>query len=60
MAMPASSARGERKGQWSIRVNDRLRVCLVWREGAAWDVEIVDALTGYGMAGSGVSMVERK
>ena len=33
---------GDRKGQWSIRVNDQFRVCLVWRDGAAWDVEIVD------------------
>ena len=33
---------GERKGQWSIRVNDQFRVCFVWRDGAAWDVEIVD------------------
>jgi toxin HigB-1 len=34
--------RGDRKGQWSIRVNDQWRVCFVWRDGAAWDVEIVD------------------
>ena len=33
---------GDRKGQWSIRVNNQFRVCLVWRDGAAWDVEIVD------------------
>jgi proteic killer suppression protein len=33
---------GKRKGQWSIRVNDQFRVCFVWRDGAAWDVEIVD------------------
>ncbi len=33
---------GDRIGQWSIRVNDQLRVCFVWRDGAAWDVEIVD------------------
>ncbi|MGP1677533.1 MAG: type II toxin-antitoxin system RelE/ParE family toxin [Burkholderiales bacterium] len=33
---------GERKGQWSIRVNDQFRVCFVWRDGGAWDVEIVD------------------
>ena len=25
-----------------IRVNDRFRVCFVWRDGAAWNVEIVD------------------
>jgi proteic killer suppression protein len=33
---------GDRKGQWSIRVNDQFRVCFVWRDGGAWDVEIVD------------------
>jgi len=33
---------GNRIGQWSIRVNDQYRVCFVWRDGAAWDVEIVD------------------
>ena len=33
---------GERKGQHSIRINDRWRICFVWREGAAEDVEIVD------------------
>lgn len=33
---------GNREGQWSIRVNDRWRVCFVWHEGHAWDVEIVD------------------
>jgi proteic killer suppression protein len=33
---------GDRIGQWSIRVNDPFRVCFVWRDGAAWDVEIVD------------------
>ena len=33
--------RGKRRGQHSIRVNDQWRVCFVWRDGAAWDVEIV-------------------
>jgi proteic killer suppression protein len=33
---------GRRKGQHSIRVNDQWRVCFVWREGHAWQVEIVD------------------
>ena len=32
----------DRKGQHSIRVNDQYRVCFVWREGNAYDVEIVD------------------
>jgi toxin HigB-1 len=34
--------KGDRKGQWSIRVNDQWRVCFTWKDGAAWDVEIVD------------------
>ncbi len=32
----------DRQGQHSIRVNDQWRVCFVWREGNAYDVEIVD------------------
>jgi len=34
--------RGDRKGQWSIRINDQWRICFAWREGNAYDVEIVD------------------
>lgn len=33
---------GGRKGQHSIRVNDQWRICVVWREGNAERVEIVD------------------
>ncbi len=33
---------GERKGQHSIRINDQWRICFVWRNGGAHDVEIVD------------------
>ena len=33
---------GDRRGQHSIRVNDRWRVCFVWRDGSAWDVEVVE------------------
>jgi proteic killer suppression protein len=33
---------GNRAGQHSIRVNDQWRVCFVWKDGAADDVEIVD------------------
>jgi len=32
----------QRKGQHSIRINDQNRICFVWREGNAYDVEIVD------------------
>jgi len=34
--------KGDRKGQWSIRVNDQWRVCFRFEKGAAFDVEIVD------------------
>jgi proteic killer suppression protein len=34
--------RGDREGQHAIRINDRWRICFVWREGHAYDVEIVD------------------
>jgi len=34
--------RGERKGQWSIRLNDPWRICFEWRGGNAEQVEIVD------------------
>jgi len=33
---------GNRKGQHSIRINDQFRVCFVWNNGDATDVEIVD------------------
>lgn len=34
--------RGDRKGQYSIRINDRYRVCFVWKDDEPEDVEIVD------------------
>ena len=34
--------KGERKGQYSIRINNQWRICFVWRDGDALDVEIVD------------------
>jgi proteic killer suppression protein len=34
--------KGERAGQFSIRVNDQWRICFVWRSGDAYDVEIAD------------------
>ena len=33
---------GERRGQHSIRVNDQWRICFVWKDGHAHQVEIVD------------------
>ncbi|WP_448203202.1 type II toxin-antitoxin system RelE/ParE family toxin [Azospirillum sp. sgz302134] len=34
--------KGNRAGQHSIRINDQWRICFVWQDGAACDVEIVD------------------
>lgn len=34
--------KGDRKGQRSIRINDQWRICFVWKDGDAHDVEIVD------------------
>jgi toxin HigB-1 len=34
--------KGDRRGQHSIRINDQWRVCFVWRDGHAYEVEIVD------------------
>jgi proteic killer suppression protein len=34
--------KGDRKGQFSIRINDQYRICFRWKDGDALDVEIVD------------------
>ena len=34
--------KGSRKGQHSIRINDQYRVCFVWKDGDAYEVEITD------------------
>ena len=34
--------RGDRKGQYSIRINDQWRICFAWEQGDAYQVEIVD------------------
>lgn len=34
--------KGDRNGQHSIRINDQWRICFVWRDEGAHDVEIVD------------------
>lgn len=34
--------RGERTGLYSIRVNEQWRICFRWRDGNAFEVEIVD------------------
>jgi proteic killer suppression protein len=33
---------GDRKGQWSIRINDQWRVCFSWSDHGPIDVEITD------------------
>ena len=33
---------GDRHGQYSVRINDQWRICFVWDEGDAYQVEIVD------------------
>ena len=33
---------GDREGQHAIRINMQWRICFVWRDGNAYDVEIVD------------------
>ena len=33
---------GVREGQYSIRINDQWRICFTWRDGNAYNVEIVD------------------
>ncbi len=34
--------KGSRKGQHSIRINDKWRICFVWKDEDATDVEIID------------------
>ena len=34
--------KGDREGQHSVRVNDQWRICFEWRNGYAYEVEIVD------------------
>lgn len=46
LRMPPSdrleALQGDRRGQWSIRINDKWRICFRWHEGNAEQVEIVD------------------
>lgn len=34
--------KGDRSGQWSIRINNQWRICFAWINGDAEDVQIVD------------------
>jgi proteic killer suppression protein len=33
---------GDRKGQYSIRINRQWRICFKWQEGNVWNVEVTD------------------
>lgn len=44
-ALPAlrlEKLKGVRKDQYSIRINDQFRICFIWQNGEAHEVEIVD------------------
>jgi len=34
--------KGDRAGQYSIRINDQWRICFIWKSGDAYEVEITD------------------
>ena len=34
--------KGDRAGQYSVRINDQYRICFRWKDGHAFDVEITD------------------
>ncbi len=34
--------KGDREGQYSIRINDQWRICFLWKDGEVFQVEIVD------------------
>jgi proteic killer suppression protein len=34
--------KGDKKDRYSIRINDQWRICFAWRDGHAYEVEIVD------------------
>jgi toxin HigB-1 len=34
--------KGDRKEQWSIRINDQWRICFEWNNGSAHNVELTD------------------
>ncbi len=36
--------KGNREGQYSIRINDQYRICFIWENKDAYDVEIIDYL----------------
>lgn len=46
LSIPASNQlevlKGDRRGQYSIRINKQWRICFTWQNGHASDVEIAD------------------
>lgn len=46
LAVPPSNQlealKGDREGQYSIRINKQWRICFKWKDGDAFDVEIID------------------
>ncbi len=46
LSIPSSNQlealKGDRKGEYSIRINKRWRICFKWRDGHAFNVEIAD------------------
>ena len=46
LSIPASNQletlKGDRKGEYSIRINKQWRICFKWKDGHALDVEIAD------------------
>lgn len=46
LRMPPSnrleSLTGDRRGQWSVRINDQWRVCFRFKNGECFDVQIID------------------
>lgn len=46
LSIPSSNQlevlKGDRKGEYSIRIDKQWRICFKWRDGHAFDVEIVD------------------
>jgi proteic killer suppression protein len=42
LANRLEALKGDREGQWSLRINRQWRICFEWRNGDAYEVQIVD------------------
>jgi proteic killer suppression protein len=40
--LKVEALKGDRNGQWSVRINNQYRICFVFKEGHIFEVEIVD------------------